>query len=250
MISISIIGHNEEKNIGQCLESIKWADELIFVDCASTDKTVEIVKKYTTKIFYKENNPNLNVNKQFGIEQCNGDWILYLDPDEIITDELRNEILSVISHRSSVISGYFIPRKNFYFGRFLKFGGKYPDYQLRLFKKGFAKFPCEHVHERIYIDSKIAKLKSAILHYPYQNISDMLKKSDFYTSRKAEYMFKQNKKHSILFIISFSKLKFFRSFILKFGFLDGFVGLIVAVMDSYNEFISFLKLKELQNEKK
>ncbi|PIU83797.1 MAG: glycosyltransferase family 2 protein, partial [Elusimicrobia bacterium CG06_land_8_20_14_3_00_38_11] len=201
MISVSIIGHNEEKNIERCLESVRWADEIIFVDCASKDKTVEIAKKYTTKIFYKENNPNLNVNKQFGIEQCNGDWILYLDPDEVVTEELKNEILSEVSRfqlakfrLKSGIGGFLIPRKDFYFGKFLRFGGKYPDYQLRIFKKGFAKFLCKNVHEKVSIDGQILKLKSPMLHYPYQDISDMLKKSNFYTSRKAEYLFSQNKK--------------------------------------------------------
>lgn len=248
MISVSIIGHNEEKNIERCLLSVAWADEIIFVDCASKDNTVEIAKKYATKIFYKENNPNLNVNKQFGIEQCKGDWILYLDPDEVVTDKLKKEIRSAAGSRQAPAGGYLIPRKNFYFGKFLKFGGKYPDYQLRFFKKGFAKFPCKNVHEKISVDGQILKLKSPMLHYPYQGISDMLKKSNFYTSRKAEYLFSQNKK-PVLFLAR-PAVRFFRNFIIKFGFLDGSVGIVISIMDSYNEFISLLKLKELRNEKK
>ncbi len=248
MISVSIIGHNEEKNIERCLESVRWANEIVFVDCASKDKTVEIVKKYTTKIFYKENNPNLNVNKQFGIEQCKGDWILYLDPDEVVTEELKNELLSEVRSPKSEVKGYLIPRKNFYFGKFLRFGGKYPDYQLRLFKKGFAKFLCKNVHEKISVDGQILKLKFPMLHFPYQDISDMLKKSNFYTSRKAEYLFSQNKKPGLF--LARPVVKFFRNFIIKLGFLDGFIGIVISIMDSYNEFISLLKLKELQNEEK
>jgi len=248
MISVSIIGHNEEKNIERCLYSVRWADEIVFVDCASKDKTVEIVKKYATKIFYKENNPNLNVNKQFGIEQCKGDWILYLDPDEVVTEELKEEILSEVRSPKSEVNGFFIPRKNFYFGKFLRFGGKYPDYQLRIFRKGFASFLCKNVHERISVDGQILKLNSPMLHHPYQDVSDMLKKSNFYTSRKAEYLFSQNKKTG-LFLVS-PAVKFFRNFIIKLGFLDGFTGIVIAVMDSYNEFISLLKLKEMRDEKK
>ncbi|MFA5779808.1 MAG: glycosyltransferase family 2 protein [Elusimicrobiota bacterium] len=248
MISVSIIGHNEEKNIERCLESVKWVDEIVFVDCASTDRTAEIAKKYTTKIFHKGNNPNLNVNKQFGIEQCKGDWILYLDPDEAVTEKLKEEIRSAAGSRQQAVKGYLIPRKNFYFGKFLRFGGKYPDYQLRLLRRGFSKFPCKSVHEKISVDGQILKLKSPILHYPYQDVSDMLQKSNFYTSRKAEYLFSQNKKTGLF--LARPAVKFFRNFILKLGFLDGFIGAVISIMDSYNELISFLKLKELQNEKK
>lgn len=248
MIAVSVIGHNEGKNIARCLESVKWVDEIIFVDCDSKDNTVETARNYTSKIFHRENNPNLNVNKQFGIEQCQDDWILYLDPDEVITEELKKEILAKIGNDVSGVNGYLIPRKNFYFGRFLRFGGKYPDYQLRLFRKGFAEFPCKNVHEKISVDGKISRLKFEMIHYPYRDISDILKKSDFYTSRKAEYLFKQNKKQRLFLLRPF--VKFFRNFVLKLGFLDGFIGLVVAVMDAYNEFISLLKLKELQNKKR
>ena len=242
MISVSIIGHDEEKNIERCLESVKWADEIIFVDCESTDKTAEIVKRYTQKIFSRENNPNLNVNKQFGIEQCKNSWILYLDPDEVITGNLRKEMLSVIQTEGNEVRGYSIPRKNYYFGKFLRFGGKYPDYQLRFFKNGFAKFSCKHVHEKIDVDGKVKKFESPMLHYPYQDISDMLKKSNFYTSRKAEYWFSNGKTPK--FILMQSLIKFFKLYFLKLGFLDGFTGFSVSLMDSYNEFVSLLKLKE------
>ena len=249
MISVSIIGHNEEKNIEKCLQSVKWADEIIFVDCASIDKTVEINKKYTDKIFSRENNPNLNINKQYGIDQCKGDWILYLDPDEIVTEELKKEILSAVQQANPDVKGYLIPRKNIYFGKFLRFGGKYPDNQLRLFKKGSAKFQCESVHERISVDGAVLKLKSPMTHYPYSSISDMLKKSNFYTSRRAEYMHGMGDKPG--FPVLKAVMKFKKAYFFKLGFLDGFTGLVVSIMDAYNVFISQLKLKEIyENEKK
>jgi len=244
-LSIAIIAHNEEKNLARALSSAAWADEIVFVDCASTDKTAEIAKKFTSKIYHRENNPNLNVNKQFGIEQCSGDWILYLDPDEQITEKLKNEILLKIKNTNTEIKGYSIPRKNYYFGKFLRFGGKYPDYQLRLFKKGFAEFPCKSVHEKICVDGRVSKLNSPMLHYPYIDISDMLKKSNFYTTQKAKSQFDRNKKPIFFFFKPLTK--FFRNFVFKLGFLDGFTGFVVCSMDSYNEFISLLKLKEMRN---
>lgn len=248
MISISIIGYNEERNIGRCLESCSWADEIVFTDCGSIDKTVEIASKVADKILYRPNNPNLNVNKQFSIDNCSGDWILYIDPDEVITEELKNEILSVIKSDNRLASGYLIPRKNYYFDKFLRFGGKYPDYQLRLFMNGSGRFQCKSVHERISISGIIKKLKSPILHYPYINVADMMNKSDFYTSRKAEKMFIERR--SPRFILLRPAFKFIKNYILKRGFLDGYTGWVTCLMDAHNEFITMLKLKEMYNEKK
>jgi len=143
MISVSVIGHNEERSVRRCLESVRWAGEIVFVDCASTDETARIASEFTGKVYSRENNSNLNVNKQFGIDRCAGEWVLYIDPDEVVTEELKNEIIAAVGRSPSGISGYLIPRKNYYFGRFLRFGGKYPDRQLRLFRKnvGTGAFP-------------------------------------------------------------------------------------------------------------
>jgi len=247
MISVSIIGHNEENNIKRCMESAKWADEIVFIDCGSTDRTAEISAGYTKNIFKKENNVNLNVNKQFGIDQCRNEWVLYIDPDEVITEGLKNEILSVVGKSSASYGGYLIPRKNYYFGKFLGFGGKYPDYQLRLFRKNSGRFRCESVHERISVNGKIGALKNPMLHYPYMNVSDMLKKSNFYTSRKAELLFSKKKRPGCRLLVPL--LKFIENYIFKFGFLDGITGFKVCIMDSYNEFVTLLKLKEIYDEK-
>ncbi len=243
-ISISIIGHNERGTLKKCLESVKWADEIVFVDCSSTDGSAEIAGEYTDKIFSRENNPNLNVNKQFGIDQCGSDWIMYLDPDEVVTEDLKAEIVSSIADPANDASGFSMPRKNFYFGKWLRHGGKYPDYQLRLFQKGKARFPCMNVHEKIAVDGKISRLKSPLLHFPCQTISAVTEKSEFYTSRKAEYFLRQGKNIKSCFWRP--ACKFIRNFLFKFGFLDGPKGAVACLMDAYNEMIFILKLKELR----
>lgn len=246
-ISISIIGHNERGALRKCLESVKWADEIVFVDCSSTDGSAEIAREYTDRIFSRENDPNLNVNKQFGIDQCKSDWIMYLDPDEIVTEELNAEIISTINNPANNASGFSMPRKNFYFGKWLKYGGKYPDRQLRLFRKGKTRFDCAHVHEKITVNGEIGKLKSPLLHFAYQTISDITQKSEFYTSRKAEYFFRQGKNMNSCFWRP--GCKFIRNFLFKFGFLNGSIGAAVCLMDAYNEVIFVLKLKELRRPK-
>ena len=162
-LSVSIIGYNEDCCLDRCLSSVKDADEIIYVDCESFDDSVEVAKKYTDKIYSRKNNPNLNVNKSFGFTKATNEWLLYIDPDESVSYELWKEIKEIINSNSKY-DGYYMPRKNYYFGKWLKRGAKYPDYQLRLFKKDKGEFQCAHVHEKIKVDGKLGYLKNPILH--------------------------------------------------------------------------------------
>ncbi|HCJ67177.1 MAG TPA: glycosyltransferase family 2 protein [Elusimicrobia bacterium] len=247
-LSVSIIAHNEAEHLDKCLESISWADEIIVVDCESNDNTVEVARKYTDKIFSRPNLPNLNLNKSFGIGQTKGDWILYLDPDERVSKELKEEILSCIQHPASSINGYLTPRKNHYLGKWLRWGGQYPDRQLRLFKKGKAKFLCEHVHERIQIDGKIATLKGYLEHYPYSTINELLKKLVFYTDFQVGYLRNKGVKPNLFvawrYLFWRPGTRFFRRYFLKLGFLDGYPGLLACLHDLLTEIFIYFKLWE------
>ncbi len=251
-ISFSLIAHNEEHNIKRCLESIKWADEIILVDCASTDKTVRIAKKYTKKIYHQKNNPNLNINKSFGISKAKHNWIFYIDPDEEVSLDLKNKILKILQN-DSLFNAYRMPRKNFYIFNFLKYGGNYPDYQIRLFKKNHAKFLKKHVHEKLIIKGETGTLKTPLLHYPYNTIKEYIKKLNFYTNFQADFWHVNKKKINIigLLYIFFIKsyIKFIKKYILKFGFLDGMAGLFAAFSNSLTIIISNFKLFELYQKK-
>lgn len=246
-ISFSLIAHNEEKHIKRCLESIKWADEIIVVDCESKDNTVKIAKKYTDKIYKRKNNPNLNINKSFGISKTNGEWIFYIDPDEEITSELKSEILNLINNETEY-AAFKIPRLNYYVFGFLKHGGNYPDHQIRLFKRNKAYFPNRHVHERLIVNGKIGKLKNPMKHYPYLTISEYIKKLNFYTDFQVDFWIKTKKKitkFKLIYNITFMPLiKFFERFFIKAGFLDGSAGLFAALSNSFTHIISYLKLYE------
>jgi glycosyltransferase involved in cell wall biosynthesis len=249
MLSVAIITHNEEDHIVECLESVKnLADEIIIVDCESTDSTVELARRYTDKIFFQKNDPNLNVNKSFAIEKASGDWILYLDPDEVVTAELAEEISNVVKVQSgNTCDGYFMPRKNFYFYKFLCYGGKYPDYQLRLFRKNKAYFPKIHVHERLVVPSRrVCYLRNPILHYTYKNIREFIEKLNFYTSFEARFLYKKGVRHNlgnfIKYVILLPVRRFLDRYILRLGFLDGMVGLYVCIMESLFYPIAYFKL--------
>ena len=193
-LSVVISVFNGEKYIEDCLKSVSFASEIIVVNNSSTDKTVEVARKYTKNIFTKPNNTMLNINKNFGFSKATGRWILCLDADEEITSDLREEINGVIKNSSSDIDGYWIPRKNIIFGKWIKHTGWYPDHQMRLFKNGKGKFEEKHVHEMIKVNGKTAYLKNFMLHHSSESISQFMQKMNVYTSNEAEQLIKNGYK--------------------------------------------------------
>jgi len=163
---------NEERNIAACLDSVKdFVNEIILVDGSSTDKTIEIAKKYGAKIKVTNNPPIFLINRQKAIDMATGDWLLNLDADERATPELAQEIQRIVKEDDGKINGYFIPRKNWFVGRFLMKGGQYPDYQLRLYKNKKVHFELKDVHEQAIVEGETGHLKEAMLHYPYKDFS-------------------------------------------------------------------------------
>ena len=175
-LSVALSTFNEEENLARTLESVKdLADEIVIYDGESTDKTVEIAKGFGAKVIVGKNYPIFHVNKQKAIDACHGDWILQLDADEVVSPELADEIKSVISNKSQV-NGYWMPRKNYFLGRFLMKGGQYPDYTLRLYRRGKGRLPQKDVHEQAEVEGKVGYLKNALLHYPYKDFATYIKK--------------------------------------------------------------------------
>jgi glycosyltransferase involved in cell wall biosynthesis len=227
-LTVAMIAHDEEKNLARSLASAAWADELVFVDCASTDDTELEARKFPVKYFARPNSRAVYVNKQFAVDQASSDWVLILDADEELTPQLKAEIQAFIAAPGDAAAAC-MPRRNFYFGEWLRHGGKYPDTQLRLFKRGSAHFLPLPVHERLEVAGKVVKLREPLLHYPYTDLEDMRRKLDFYSEiLTRSYALKGR---SRLFIIFRPFSRFFSSYVLKLGFLDGLVGLRVALMD-------------------
>ncbi|HOJ86307.1 MAG TPA: glycosyltransferase family 2 protein [Elusimicrobiales bacterium] len=243
-ISFAIIGHNEEKLIEGCLESVKdIAYEIIYADCESQDRSLNIAMKYTDKIFRVKNDLNLNVNKQFAIDKCEGDWVFYIDPDERLTGEIKKEIMEVLNKTD--FNGFLMPRRNYYFGKWLRYGGKYPDRQLRLFKKGKAKFECLSIHERIKVEGKVGELKNPFDHIVIEDTDRLAQKIYSYiyrTSYEMDRLKIDNEKR-----LNKSIQRFFTNYFLKLGFFDGRVGFFVAIIDLFNGFLSYFKIKELKD---
>ncbi|NQT35774.1 glycosyltransferase family 2 protein, partial [bacterium] len=186
-ISVAIIAHNEEECIDKALSSVSWADEIVVINCDSTDDTALICSRFNVDVHPEPNRVNLNINKNIAIDRCSSEWILVLDADEIIPYDLAGEIRLTVNEGKH--DGYRIARRNHILGRWLKHGGQYPDWQLRLFRRTRGRFPEQHIHERIRIDGSIGRLKQAFDHYPYHDLNDMIRKNSFYARFEAQYLY-------------------------------------------------------------
>ena len=248
-LSVVVSAFNEEKKIGECLKSVKdFADEIVFVDNSSSDKTVEIAKKYTSKIFTRPNNLMLNVNKNFGFSKASGEWILSLDADERVTPELQKEIKSAIEQSNNrTMNGYWIPRKNIIFGKWVKHTGWYPDHQMRLFRKGKGKFEERHVHEMIQVDGKTEYLKEQLLHYNFDSINQFLYKHVvIYASNEAQELLRKGYVFRWQDVIAFPLKEFMNRFFAREGYKDGFLGLLLSIGMAFYHFIIFAYVWEKQ----
>jgi glycosyltransferase involved in cell wall biosynthesis len=242
-LSVVIITKNEEKNIRACLETIEWADELIIVDSFSEDKTVEIGKKFTDKIFLKKF-INYSEQRNFADEKASNYWILALDADERITKELRGEIIKLINNDKSYYDGYYISTLDYMFGKFIKHGGWYPQYHIRLYKKEKAKWK-NTVHEIPYIQGKISYLKNPILHFSHLKISNFIKKLNHYTSIEAKELYEIGYKPNLFRLIFWPFIVFAYKYIYKLGFLDGIHGIVLSSSLAYYHFARYAKTWEL-----
>lgn len=244
-ISVVISAYNEEKKIKDCLESLKnLADEIIFVDNSSQDKTQQIAKKYTDKIFTVPNDPvMLNKNKNFGFTKATGEWIISLDADERLTDELKGEIKEKIKKTKN--SAFEIPRKNIIFGKWIEHSIWWPDYNLRLFKKGKGKFPLKHVHEKIEVEGEIGKLDNPLIHHNYQTVSQYIQKMDrTYTESEAENFIKSGKQVYWYDALRWPISDFIKTFFFQKGYKDGLHGLILSQLQAFYSLVFFAKVWE------
>lgn len=249
-ISVVISAYNEEKVIEECLKSVQgWADEIVFIDNESSDSTAKIAKKYTEKVFTRPNNKMLNINKNFGFEKAKKEWILSLDADERVTDELKNEIKIIIQDPQSKTqdqnNAYKIPRKNIIFGKWIEHTGWYPDYQTRLFKKGKGKFEQVHNHEQLAIQGETAKLKENMLHEHYNTIDEFLKKTFFtYTDSEAQKLEREGYKFKPRDTIKIPFQEFLSRFFARSGYKDGLHGLVLALLMAFYHFVVIIKVWE------
>lgn len=245
-LSVALAVYNEEENLTKCLESVDGlASEIIIVDGGSSDKTLEIAKKFDAKVIQAKNVPIFHINKNKAIDACSRDWILQLDADEVVSAGLAEEIEKTIQKDSSV-NGYWIPRKNFFLGRYLKKGGQYPDYTLRLYKNGKGRLPAKDVHEQAEVQGEVGYLKNDLLHERDKNFSQYIFRFNRYTDLLASQLKEKKVKTSIVSFISFVFFKpvwwFTKAYFRHRGYVDGFSGFVFALFSGLRFPVSYFKL--------
>lgn len=248
-LSVVIITYNEEKNIERCLNSVKSvADEIIVVDSYSTDKTKEICLSHNVK-FFEHHFEGYVKQKNFANTLASYPYILNIDADEVLSEELIKSILEVKNNWTH--DGYYLNRITNYCGKWIKHGGWYPDKKLRLWQVTKGKWEGINLHEKLVLTepSKTSTLKGDLLHYSYNSIKQHIEQINKFTEISAETEAKQGRKISIFKLIVYPIWKFKRDYIFKLGFLDGYYGFIVATLSAFASFIKYAKIRELQKKR-
>ncbi|MDP8233466.1 MAG: glycosyltransferase family 2 protein [Candidatus Saelkia tenebricola] len=242
-LTVVILTKNEQKNIKDCLQSVyKWADEIIIVDDESADSTRDIASFYANKVLVKKMDIE-GAHRNWAYQQAKNNWVLSLDADERVTEELKSEIADTLNNPNSKVA-FAIPRRNFIADYWVKYGGWYPSAQLKLFRKDRFKWEESHVHPVAFTDGEAGRLESDLIHYSYKDISDFLNKQNRQTTLEVEKWIAQGKRIKVGKFLWRSIDRFFRSYIKKKGFRDGFYGFVVAYFASLYQFLSLLKYRE------
>ena len=232
-ISVVIITHNEEANIRRCLESIAFADE-------------KIALSYTSNII-KRKWEGFSKQKNYGISRARNEWILSIDADEVLSEELKQKIRYL---ESTKYDGFYMKRKPYFMGKFIRHCGWYPDKQLRFFKKSAGRFDENKlVHESVILKGRKSTLEQELLHFPYRSIGGYFEQFNKYTSLAAQQYMRDGRKFSKAKILINPIATFFKMYLLRFGLLDGFAGFCICVLSSCYNFVKYAKLWELTGRK-
>lgn len=241
-VSAVVICGNEESNIADCLESVKWCDEIVVVDSESRDRTAEIARRYTDKVIVRPW-PGYVAQKNFALEQATKDWVLSLDADERCTPELRSAIESALASPDGV-AGFRVRRHVFYLGRWINHGGWYPDRKVRLVRRGQAKWTGIDPHDKLEATGPVKDLDADLTHYTYRDFSHQLRTIDRFSDVVVAEWMKEGRRPSLLKLLFHPPVKFLECWIWKLGFLDGWAGLVIAAASAFYVFSKHVKHRE------
>lgn len=243
-ISVAIITLDEEQNIRACLESVKWAEEIVVCDSGSQDRTLEIAEGYGARIFQDEWR-GFAGHKNLAVERCRRPWVLSLDADERVTDALRQEIEGVLADPTAR-DGYLVPRRSYFLGRWIRRCGWYPDESVRLFRRDRGRFAERSVHEAVVVEGRLGRLRAPLEHYTYDSISAFLCRMDRYSTLAAEDLHRTGRSAHLPDLLARPLWTFFRMFVLRGGWQEGWRGLVLSGLYASYAFSKYAKLWEME----
>jgi len=247
-LSVVIITKNEQTAIRRCLESVAWADEIVVLDSGSDDETARLAKECGAKVHTVADWPGFGPQKNRALDLATGDWVLSLDADEWVTPGLRAEIERAMT-TSAGNSAYKMPRLSSYCGRFMRHSGWWPDHVTRLFRRGQARFSDDLVHERLIVNGPVGALREPLQHEAIRDLDDALRKMNAYSTAGAQMQLKRGRRASLAGAVWHGAWTFFRTYVLRAGFLDGREGFMLAVSNAEGTYYRYLKLMLLTEKK-
>lgn len=247
-ISAFIVCCNEERQIRRCLESVKFCDEIVVVDSGSTDRTLQICAEYTSKITHQDWQGYV-LQKRFALGQCSSDWVLNIDADEEVSEELQEEILGILRNDKAgkvQTNGFLLNRVVFFLDRWWRKGGWYPEYRLRLCRRSVTKWGGEDPHEKAEVSGETKRCKGELHHYSFTDLTDYVRRMNTLSSNATASLMRRGIKASAATILLRSFARFFKFYVSKLGFREGMAGLIVAAIEAHSVLLKYAKLWEAQ----
>jgi len=242
-VSASVICFNEEDHIDDCLASLAWCDEVVVVDSGSRDRTVEIARRHTPHVHHHDW-PGYVAQKNHALERASGDWIVCLDADERCTPELKEAILRATASAPESVSGFEVKRHVWYLGRWINHGGWYPDWKLRIVRRGRARWGGMDPHDRLVADGEVRRIDAEILHFTYRNFRQQIQTVNRFSDVISEEWHRGGRRFSLSRALLHPAVKFLECYVAKRGFLDGWPGFVIAVASSFHMFARYVKLRE------
>ena len=247
-VSAVIITSNEERHLGPCLDSLRWVDEIVVVDAGSADRTADLAKRAGARVFVRDPTGR-GSQKHFGLEQALGDWFLVIDADERVSDALADEIRTrQAAGTLATHAAYDVPRRNYFFGRWLRWGGTYPDRQVRLIRRGKGRYNDLPLHEHLLVEGEVGHLSGHLVHDAARTIGDRIAKLDRYSDYAAVETLKKRRRATWWDLVIRPTVIFGKLYVLKQGFRDGLAGLVYCGLASLYEFMRYVKLWERASE--
>ena len=238
-LSVAIITLNEERNLAECLASVAFADEIVVLDGGSRDRTCDIARGAGARVIEDLDWQGFGVQKNRAVDACSGDWILSIDADERVPQNLRDEIQKVLN--APAFDVYEIPRSSYYCGRFMRHSGWSPDYVRRLFRRGTARFSPAPVHESLQTDRSVGRMTASLEHWSFRTMEDVLDKVNRYSSLSAPVVLERGDRPTLFTAICHGAAAFFRTYFLRRGFLDGSHGFMLAVSNAEGSYYRYVK---------
>lgn len=246
-VSVYVLTFNNRRTIEQCLKSLDWAEELIVVDSFSTDGTYEVCQHYTDKTYQRKWTGHRD-QYQYAADLTSQDWIMFVDADEEVPRALADEIRNELKEEAAGVDAYYVYRRTYYLGKWIRYGGWYPDGEIRLYRKQKGKW-AGGLHAKIVSKGKVQSLRNQYLHYTYRNISDQIQTIDKYSQIAAEDMVREGEQFSLFKLLFHPPFRFIKEYLFKSGFRDGFPGLVIIVSTMFYVFIKYAKLWEITSMK-